>query len=84
MKDTKNIIIIVLSIIVLILSWVVFDSKVTPLDSELEKHELERLNNENKDLLKRIDSRDSLLIKKTLKIDSLESLKPKIKKTIKI
>jgi len=77
--DKKTIIIIVLSILVLILGYFAFNPRPTQYNDSLLKYTLNRLKNANDSLYNCIVVRDSEIKDFSSKIDSLQSLKPKIK-----
>lgn len=75
--DTKTIIIICLAIALCIVSWIAF-KPIPKYDDTLAKHELDRLETENKALLLDAKLSDVKAIAFSKKIDSLQSLKPQI------
>ena len=77
--DIKILAIIILSVLVIILGYVAFNPKTEQYNDSLLKYTLNRLKTENDSLLNCIAVRDGEIKAFNSKIDSLQSLKPKIK-----
>jgi hypothetical protein len=76
--DKKNIIIICLVVALAVVSWIAFKQPPPPYDDTLIKSETKRLQRSNDSLMAHIGIITVDNARRDRKIDSLESLKPKI------
>ncbi len=76
--DKKDIIIFVLCIALAILSYIAFGGKEIIYDDKFTKEQLKKLEESNKKLWSEVSELELSADKKQKRIDSLESLKPKI------